>query len=149
MTHHDSMHSGTGSNDITDPTGEHSILRDIREGMDVFDSNNNRIGSVEFVHFGAASGVDQELGTGPATVTPADDPQMRRDTFIDNIAEAFYPTDVPDVVRNKLLLNGYVRLDAAGLFAADRYIMPEQIAGITSDGVRLNVTRDELFKPRM
>ena len=149
MTHHNSMHSGTGINDITDATGEHSILRNIREGMDVFDRNNERIGTVEFVHFGAASETQQNFGTGPASVTAADDPQMREDSLVDELAEAFFPTDVPDVIRNKLLLNGYIRLDASGLFAADRYILPEQIASVTNDGVQLNVTRDQLFKPTL
>jgi hypothetical protein len=41
-----------------------------------------------------------------------------------------------------------MRIDSAGLFAADRYVMPEQIAGVSSDRVTLRVTRDELIKGR-
>ena len=33
-----------------------------------------------------------------------------------------------------------------GLFAKDRYILPEQIARLTKDGIQLNVTKDALIK---
>jgi hypothetical protein len=32
------------------------------------------------------------------------------------------------------------------LFAADRYVLPDQIAGVSGDRVRLKVSRDELIK---
>jgi hypothetical protein len=45
-----------------------------------------------------------------------------------------------------VLRDGYVHLDASGLFASDRYILPEQIARLTADGIQLNVTEDALIK---
>jgi len=147
MTHHNSSRTGLEGSDIADDTGRQSILNLIREDMDVYDVNGNHIGEVEFVHFGAASETQQELGVGPATPSPADDPDMRRrDSIIDNIAEAFHPDEVPRQLQEKLLLTGYVLLDADGLFARDRFILPEQIASVSDDRVQLSVTRDQLIK---
>jgi len=136
------------NSDIADATGQQSILSRIHEGMDIYDVRENHIGHVDFVHFGAASETQQELGVGPAANTRADDPQMRRDTIIDNIAEAFAPNEVPDQLQNKLLMSGYVRMDADGIFAADRFIVPEQIASVSGDKVYLTVNRDQLVKRR-
>ena len=71
MTHHTghnaSNRTGLGNSDVNDTTGRQSILSMVREGMDVYDVKDDRIGSVDFVHFGAASETQQELGTGPAS----------------------------------------------------------------------------------
>lgn len=107
---------------------------------------NNRIGSVDFVHFGVASEAQQELGTGPASTSVADDPNMRRDTIVDNIAEAFSPNEVPEQLQSKLLMSGYIRMDADGLFAADRFITPDQIVNVSDEKVYLSVNLDGLVK---
>ena len=57
------------------------------------------------------------------------------------MAEAFGREDVPEPLRSQLLRDGYVHLDANGLFARDRYILPEQISRLDADGIQLNVTR--------
>lgn len=146
MTHHTTSHTGIANSDLGDATGRQSILSLVHEGMEVYDVRDNHIGTVDFVHFGSASETQQELGTGPASVTAADDPQMRRDTIIDSIAEAFHPNEVPDQLQSKLLMSGYIRLDSSGLFASDRFITPEQITGVSGDRVQLSVTRDQLIK---
>ena len=63
-----------------------------------------------------------------------------------DIAEAFAPYDMPEELRDRLLSEGYIRLDTKGLFAADRYILPEQIASSVGDELMLNVSKDELMK---
>jgi hypothetical protein len=142
------MPTGIANSDINDTTGKFSILSQIREGMDIYDVHDNHIGHVDFVHFGSASETQQELGTGPASNTVADEPQMRRDTIVDNIAEAFYPNDIPDQLENKLLMSGYIRMDADGIFAADRFIVPDQIVRVADDKVYLSVNKDQLVKRR-
>ena len=148
MTHHTSTHSGISNSDIGDTTGRQSVLSLVHEGMEVYDVRDNHIGSVDFVHFGSANETQQELGVGPSTPSPADDPKMRDNTFIDNLAEVFDPIDMPDQLRQKLLLSGFIRLDSAGLFASDRFITPDQITGVSGDRVQLAVTRDQLIKRR-
>ena len=150
MTHHTTgiRNTGIDNSDLNDATGRFSILSQVHEGMGIYDVRDNHIGRVDFVHFGSASEAQQELGTGPATSTVADDPDMRRDTIIDNIAEAFSPNDVPEQLQNKLLMSGYVRMDADGIFAADRFITPDQIVNVTEDKVFLSVNYDQLVKRR-
>ena len=53
---------------------------------------------------------------------------------------------MPETLRERLLREGYIRLDADGLFAADRYILPSQIASAAGDEVTLNVEKDQLIK---
>src|SRR4051812_8444390 len=111
MNQYKSTPSGIRGTDLNDATGAQSILSQIHKGMAVYDVNDHRIGTVDFVHFGSASETQQELGVGPATNTIADNPRMRDDTIIDNIAEAFSPNDVPQELQEKLLVSGYIRLD--------------------------------------
>jgi hypothetical protein len=146
MNQRNNIPANIANSDLNDSTGRHSILSLIREGMHVHDASDHHIGSVNFVHFGAASEAQQELGTGPTRVTSADDPDMRRDTIIDNIAEAFDPRDLPRELQSKLLMSGFVRVDTAGLFASDRFVTPDQIAGVSGDTVTLSVNRDQLVK---
>ena len=139
------MPSGVHNSDLNDATGAHSILSQIHKGMAVYDVCDNHIGTVDFVHFGAASETQQELGVGPATNTKADNPNMRNDTIIDNLAEAFSPNEVPQELQDKLLVSGFIRLDR-GLFGVDRYITPEQIVAVSGDKVQLAVNKDQLVK---
>ena len=138
--------SGIANSDIADQTGRHSILTQIHKGMHVHDMRDQHIGSVAFVHFGAASEAQQELGVGPASPARADNPNMRQDTLIDNIAEAFNPNEVPQELQDKLLVSGYIRMDTSGLFASDRFVTPDQIATVSGDKVQLSVSRDQLVK---
>lgn len=123
---------------------QHTVFELILEGMHVEDSHGKHIGEVRRVYFGADAGTTQPYSGGAAT---APDPSMRSDTIIDNVAEAIFgDDDLPDTFRNRLINNGFIQLDADGLFSRDRYVMREQIADVTGDTVHLNVTRDELLK---
>lgn len=117
-------------------------LRGIREGMKVFDSRQEKIGEVEYVKFGDDDPTTPE--TEASGINPMD--TERRDTLMNNLAEAFRSDELPEEVHEKLLLQGFIRIDADGLFAADRYVTPDQIGGVTEDGVTLTVSKDELLK---
>ena len=57
----------------------------------------------------------------------------------------FTDTDeVPDVLRERLLRYGYIKIDT-GLLKSDRFVESTQIAGIVEDHVNLHITRDELL----
>lgn len=115
-------------------------LRDVEQGMRVFDRERHEIGKVEWVQFGDDSPETPEVeASGPAD-------QRDDDTLLDVIARSFRTDDLPEEVRARLLHQGFVRIDADGLFAADRYVMPEQIDLVSGDRLMLNVTRDELMK---
>ncbi len=73
---------------------------------------------------------------------------MREDTLVDNLAEAFAgDEELPEAVRGRLLRHGYIRIDTSGLFASNRFAMPDQIESVSDDCVRLRVAKDELIAP--
>lgn len=118
------------------------ILADAYEGMDVYDDQGSRVGSVAQVYLGAADEKAIATGTAPAT-TP--EPVPREHTFLEDLGRAFAPHQPPEAVRARLLRHGFIRIDAAGLFASDRYAMPEHIAYVSGDGIHLGVGRDQLI----
>lgn len=51
---------------------------------------------------------------------------------------------LPQTERERLLRLGYLRIDAAGIFAGDRYAAADEVAGVDGDVVRLGVGKDRL-----
>lgn len=119
-----------------------STFRHIEEGMKVFDRERHEIGKVEYVQFGDDDPETPEVeAAAPNTLDNGDR------TLVDDIALAFTASDeLPDELRQRLLQQGFVRIDANGIFAADRYVTPGQIDSVSGDGLMLNVTKDELIK---
>lgn len=140
MTHHTTRQA----QGVMDTTQEQSILNDVHEGMTVYDANLDRIGTVDYVQFGAASDSQRAQGSGPATVAPADNGYDQ--PLVDMVASVFNPGDMPDEMAQKLQHSGFIRIDSNGLFAADRYVIPDNIARVDSNGVYLSATSDELLK---
>ena len=127
-----------------DESKGNTILKQVHEGMRVCNNTGEEIGSVREVFLGAVSENMNELGRGPAT---ASTPEMRDETLVDNLAEAFADYDsLPETVRERLLRHGFIRIDTHGLFASDRYALPDQIESVSDDCVRLRATVDELIK---
>jgi hypothetical protein len=115
---------------------DRGILDMIREDMHVYDVDNHHIGDVEDIYLGQES-----------DAATAQDPSIRdHDSIIDWVAEAFDSDNIPEVLRNRLLHEGFIRMDSDGIFSSDRYILPEQIAGVSGDKVLLNVRKADLIK---
>jgi hypothetical protein len=118
-----------------------TLPRDIHKGMTVLDSTHRPIGTIDEFRFSE----NQDFpDTEPADLDMTD--KVRESSLIQDIAEVFADDDMPDVLRDRLIREGYIRLDTAGLFAADRYIFPDQISNVTGDEVILNVSKDQLMK---
>ena len=120
-----------------------NILTRIREDMEVYAANGDHIGEVEFVYMGAASPAANDMGVGAASV--ADD-DLREDSIIDVVARAFTDDDLPEELRERLQHSGFVRNESDGLFSSDRYVLPDQIANVSGDGVHLTVNKSDLLK---
>lgn len=118
-----------------------TLPQNIRVGMRVLDSAGNEIGKIDDFKF--SENADQP-DVQPTDIDAAD--RQQQGGLMEDIAEAFDPDGMPEVLRDRLLSEGYIRLDTHGLFAADRYILPEQIASASGDEVVLNVGKDELMK---
>ena len=117
-----------------------SSLRNVEQGMRVFDREHQEIGKVECVQFG-----DDD----PDTIeVEASGPSGKRSdvNLFDVIASAFTTDNVPEELRDRLVHQGFVRIDADGLFQADRYVMSDQIDSVSGDEVTLNVTKQQLIK---
>jgi hypothetical protein len=132
------------SQPLFEPQYGNRLLTQIYEGMTVYDRAGEKIGTVEHVYLGEVSNEVNKRGGGPVT---APSPGRGESSLIDDVATAIFPSDqVPETLRQRLLRQGFMRIDSTGLFAADRYVMPDQIADVSEDRVTLRVTRDELIK---
>jgi hypothetical protein len=120
-------------------------LSDVREGMEVHDSQEHKIGTVREIYFGADSDEMKNHGAGAAT---APDPSLRKDSLVDDLARGIFDADadVPEEMRQRLINEGFLRIDSAGLFKGDRYVLPEQIARVHENHIHLNVPYDTLLK---
>jgi len=119
-----------------------NTMQQIRDGMTVYDRTGAAIGVVEFVRFGE----EDPTQPGPETITGSEVENTAGTWLVESIAEVFGADDnLPDTLRSRLIRHGFVRVDA-GLLASDRFVLPDQIASVTNEGVRLHVTDDELIK---
>ncbi len=117
------------------------ILVEIHKGMKVFDRSRKQIGKVEDFHFGANE-IDPEIE--PSGLGPID--REGQGSFIATLGEVFTTGELPQELQERLLTEGYVKLDTQGLFAADRYILSEQIDSADADHLFLNVDRQALIE---
>lgn len=126
---------------VNRPTrSNNDLLSRIYEGMEVYDSDGEKVGNVDFVRFGEED--TGELGTESATTSRT---AVDKNTLFDSLAEVFTDADdIPDTLRERLLRYGYIKIDT-GLLKSDRYIESTQIAGVVEDHVNLHVTREELL----
>ena len=118
------------------------ILRNVHAGMRVVDSASHVIGKVEWVKYGDDDPSTPEPEA--AGISPIEDAEPA--DLLETIAEAFRADKLPDEIRERLLHQGFVRIDADGLFSADRYVTPEQIAQVSADTLTLRVSKAELLK---
>lgn len=128
---------------LPDDSQQDSVLMRIHEGMDVYNHDDERIGQVESIYFGSVGDQEAATGTGAAT---ADNPATRERGFLDDLANVFRDDDLPDELRERLLRQGFIRIDSSGLFSSDRYATPEQIAAVHEDRVILRTNKEGLIK---
>lgn len=120
-------------------------LLNIREGMSVYDVNGDRIGKVKQLYFGTASERANSWGEGSATAPALDIPG--EDTLIGDVAETLIDENrFPEVVRGRLLHDGFLRINNLGILSSDRYVLPEQVSNVEDDRVNLNVAKNDLIK---
>lgn len=117
-----------------------NMLKTIAEGMKVYNNKGAEVGKVEFIHFSEAHGPQNAVAA-----APPDEPAQAGLT--DFIRQMFGADKLPEEIRERLLMHGFIRLDSAKLFGSDRYVMFDQIAKVDSRGVYLAVEdTDDLLK---
>lgn len=127
-------------------------LEKVHEGMTVYDHEDRAIGKVDQVYFGEVDEAAEERGKGPQGISQSGISQRDEGSvdfafggttsLNDNLA------GMDDVIRNRLLREGFIRVDTSGLFSSDVYALPDQIETIASDGIHLKVDRDDLIRPK-
>jgi len=117
-----------------------TIMTKIREGMAVYDSAGNEIGTITYLQMG-----DEDPNNLEVETATAQRPAVRDNSLVDDLAEVFVPEDdVPDELVRRMQRQGYIRIDA-GLLKPDRFALTDQISGVNNDRVTLNVGEDELL----
>lgn len=126
-----------------DPT--RSMLSRIRKNMDVFDVNGDKVGHVEDMYFGADADDPKAYGAGAATTgTPR---AVNDGGIVGDIARAaFGHDDFPETLRNRLLNEGFIRIEPGTLFGSDMFATPEQIVSVSEDGIHLNIDGKSLIR---
>lgn len=120
------------------------ILSQVYEGMAVYDVGDRKIGTVESVYLGELIMAADEYSQGWATTSTFNDFES---SFIQEFGNALLLTEqVPDAWREQFMCYGFVKINALSLFAAGRYVLPDQIASVANNRVLLRVCRDELLK---
>ena len=115
------------------PASDHLPQR-ISEGMIVYDSAGELVGTIQVVYFGGAS----EEAIQRALHSEAGENDL---------------SNLPEELGARLMSQGYIVVDGPELSGVKRYLRPEQIEGVfpreiedvVTDVVELRVTRDELL----
>jgi hypothetical protein len=95
-----------------------------------------RITKVEFVHFSEMNGFES---TGAASLSD----ESARENLTKFMAKHFPSDDLPEELRERLLMHGYIKIDSKRLFGADRYVISDRIAAVENNRVHLEVADDE------
>lgn len=120
-----------------------NLLAKIHKGMTLYDQSQAEIGTVEYVQFGD----EDPLKPGARAATSGRNGDGERaEWLVESLLDVFAPDDLPDTLRQRLLLYGFVRVDAPGLFNTDRYIFPNQIQSVEGKRVTLKVSKGELVQ---
>ncbi len=132
---------------LSEPHQQGNLLRQVHEGMRVYDRDGKDIGTVDRVYISEVSPEAERRGLGPATEENRNpNPDQPRGAVLEDIARVFEPDRLPDTLQRRLYKNGFVRVNASGLLAADRYVLPDQVSRVSDGKVTLNVSRQELIK---
>lgn len=104
-------------------------LSEVREGMDVFDADGTKLGTVKAVKMGD-----------PQAVTPQGQTQQQGGGIVGFLASAFNTHEMDEERAQRLLRLGYVEIDGTGI-GNNSYQAADAVERVDADGVHLNNTR--------
>ncbi|HEX5505837.1 MAG TPA: PRC-barrel domain-containing protein [Thermomicrobiales bacterium] len=105
------QHVGTGG----------GLLARVREGMAVYDRDEQKVGTVKDVYLGGEDLSEAAVPEGSALA------------------------DAPAALRGRLAAHGFIEV-GTGLLQSNRYATGDQVAAVADDRVTLTVAQDELLK---
>lgn len=114
----------------TGATGGEGAISAVREGMRVVDAEGEDVGTVAEVRM-----------SDPGSVTAQGQGGSGERGLVGAVVDVVTGADeLPQHEQERLARLGFVRIDARGLFAGDRYAAGDQIAGVTGESVQLTVS---------
>jgi hypothetical protein len=105
--------------------------------MQVVDSACDEVGKVDIVQMGDPQAV---------TLSAEDRPRSVMDTVVEAVGFDEAEPDVPEPLRSRLRMSGYLQIDGPDLMDTDRYVSSQDIREIRDDRVMLGVRKDELAR---
>lgn len=112
----------------------------IEEGYHVHDAANKHIGSVRSFRFS-----DENPRTPEAETETTAGVDERPHDLISHVVEVFAgDTDMPEELRERLLRQGFVRIDQ-GLFQSDLFVTMDDVSHVSDNVVHLKVHKDKLI----
>jgi hypothetical protein len=123
---------------MTDPiiSDDAGAMGRIREDMDVVDQSGDKIGKVRLVKMG-----DPEAATAAGQTNG-----VEGNSIIGDLGEVVEGTEpgLPAPLAERLLREGFVRINPKGLFHHDLYASSQQVERVDEETVYLNVDKDSL-----
>lgn len=119
------------------------LLAQVKQGMTVIDADGDKVGTVEFVKMADLNDPDDTPGRRDENVGLLE-PFLDADDDDGDLLDALGVTE--DEVTERMRRSGYVKIDTAGLFADDTYVVPSQIAAV-DEHVHLKERKEALRKP--
>ena len=144
-----------------------TVLSQVHEGMTVYDSKTQNIGTVSDIYMG--SDYHAELPN-DAEIEPQADKSAITDGImaagnglpimpvpmgfgnvalggVAGILPVFaFEDEIPVQIRSHLLEQGFIQIRGNGILGAARYVTADQVATVRDDAVYLNVSREQLAK---
>ena len=142
-----SVHVGDGADPADADRQAREAIADVRAATREPDRPLGT-GDLEAVGAGGLSGDGGKPG-GPLTGMASVDPEYPNRVMSEGpMGTQVDDDDLPRERRDVLIRQGYIRIDSAGLFAADRYATADQLAQVGDDAVQLSVPGDALLSAR-
>lgn len=116
------------------------LLAQVKEGMNVVDSNGDELGKVAFVHMADPNDPDE---VGDSYERPGGLFDFGRDDDGDGLFDILELGDEEnETIEHRRRRRGFVRVDTSGFFKRDTLVDPGYIASIDGDTVHLSVSKD-------
>ena len=144
-----------------------SLLAQVHEGMAVYDSTDQKIGTVADMYMGPS--LDNQGNAAVEDTAPSSDNSANSEnpiaagaglsiipvpiglgssgTMVGAVLPGYaFEGELPAPIRSQLMASGFIRLHWAKVLGAVRYVMADQIETIQDDTVHLNTAQDQLIK---
>lgn len=105
-------------------------LSTIIEGMEIYDKEGSRVGTIEVLRLGKGASKTQQTDS---------------ETIEDALKRVIGDAELPDTLTSQLYADGFLYIEC-GFLRDNAIIFPSQIEDIINDAIHLNVKEDTLLK---